>query len=357
MIEVRGLYKRYDEKEVLRNINIELRRGETFAIIGPTGAGKTTLLRLLHLLETPSRGEIYFDAVDVTKNEKIKLNIRRRMAMVFQKPVVFKASVYDNVAYGLKVRGKDDIAQKVRRVLEMVDLSGAEKRSAQRLSGGEVQRVALARAMVTEPEVLLLDEPTANLDPISTEKIEELISHICQHNAAVIMATHDMSQGRRLADRISVLIEGEIVQVGTPNEVFSAPINEQMAEFVGVENILEGVIVSNEDEITTIDINGRRIEAVSSAYSVGDRVRVCFRGEDVTLAFFRERSSARNSFKGTITQMLSRGALTRVNIDCGFPLIALVTKRSVEELGFRKGDEVIVSFKATAIHLILLSVR
>ncbi len=352
VIEVKELYKRYAEKEVLRNINIELRKGETFAIIGPTGAGKTTLLRLLNLLEAPSRGEIYFDGVSVTKNEKIRLNIRRRMAMVFQKPVVFKASVYDNVAYGLKVRGKDDIAQKVRDVLEMVGLSGDEKRSAQRLSGGEVQRVALARAMVTEPEVLLLDEPTANLDPISAEKIEELIFHIGAYKTTIIMATHDISQGRRVADRISVLMDGEIVQVGTPDEVFNAPINEQMADFVGVENIIEGVIASCEDQMTTICINGRRIEAVSTAYSVGDRVRVCFRGEDVTLAFLKGKSSARNSFPGTITQILPRGALAQVKIDCGFPLHALVTKRSVEDLGFKEGDSVSASLKATAIHLI-----
>lgn len=237
MIEVRRLYKRYGEKEILKNIDIEVKKGDGFVIIGPTGAGKTTLLRLLDLLEEPAAGKIYFDGMDVTKNRKIRLNIRRRMAMVFQKPVVFNTTVYDNVAYGLNVRReyKESIHKKAMGALKMVGLLGYENRKAVTLSGGEVQRVALARAVVTEPEVLLLDEPTANLDPVSTERIEELISHLIQKlNTTVIMATHDLPQGRRLAGRICVLMDGEVVQVGTSSEIFGAPVSGQVARFVGV---------------------------------------------------------------------------------------------------------------------------
>ena len=169
--------------------------------------------------------------------------MRRRMVIVFQKPVVFSGSVYDNVAYGLKIRGqgRTHMRERVLHALETVDLSGYENRKARTLSGGEVQRVALARAMVTEPELLLLDEPTANLDPVSTARVEGLITRVIRElHTTVIMATHDMAQGQRLADQIGVLIGGEMLQVGNPGEIFNLPNSMQVAHFVGVENVLEG---------------------------------------------------------------------------------------------------------------------
>ncbi|MCL0053092.1 phosphate ABC transporter ATP-binding protein [Dehalococcoidales bacterium] len=235
LIEARSLYKRYGEKEALKNININIEKGEVLAIIGPTGAGKTTLLYLLDLLEMPTSGRIYFDGVDVTQPGKVRLEARRRMAFVIQKPVVFNTSVYDNIAYGLKWRGveKSSLRHRVNSILEMVNLSADKNRNARTLSGGEAQRVAIARAIAIEPEVLLLDEPTANLDPISTSRIEGLITNIIhQFDTTIIMATHDMAQGQRLADRISVLINGEILQTGSPTEIFTSPRSREVAEFV-----------------------------------------------------------------------------------------------------------------------------
>ncbi len=354
LIEVVDLHQKHGEQDTLKNINIRVDQGEVFALIGPTGAGKTTLLRLIDLLDLPTSGRIYFDGTDVTESGRRRLEVRRRMAFVLQKPVVFNASVYNNIAFGLKWRGarESSIREKVSGILETVDLLAYKNRNARTLSGGETQRVAIARAIVSEPEVLLLDEPTANLDPISASKIEELITNIIhRHDTTIIMATHDMSQGQRLADRIGVLINGEILQTGDWREVFNSPRNREVAEFVGVENIIDGVIVSSQDKIAAIDIGGGVIEAISG-YPVGEEVSACVRPEDITLAMARLSSSARNSFVGKITRVVSLGPLSRIEIDCGFPLIAIVTKRSAEELNLVRTKKVYTTFKTTGVHVI-----
>ena len=354
LIETVDLCQRYGEQDILKNINIRVDRGEVFALIGPTGSGKTTLLRLIDPIDAPASGRIYFDGTDITESGRRRLEARRRMAFVLQKPIVFNTSVYDNIAYGLRWRGvsRSNIRARVSSILEMIGLSAYRNRNARTLSGGEVQRVAIARAIALEPEVLLLDEPTANLDPISTARIEELITNIAhRYDTTIIMATHDMSQGQRLADRLGMLLDGEIVQTGDWREVFSSPRNREIADFVGVENIIGGVITSSEDKVVTIDIGDNVIEAISD-YPVGGEVCACIRAEDITLALSRLSSSARNSFAGEITRVVSTGPITRVEIDCGFPLVAIVTKRSAEELDFEKGKSVYAAFKATGVHVI-----
>jgi len=354
LIEVVDLHQKYGERDILKNINLRVDRGEAFALIGPTGAGKTTLLRLIDLLDLPTSGSIYFDGIDVTGLRRMRLEVRRRMAFVLQKPVVFNTSVYSNIAYGLRWRGarESSIREKVSNILELVDLLAYKNRNARTLSGGEAQRVAIGRAIVSEPEVLLLDEPTANLDPISTSKIEELIANIIhRYDTTIIMATHDMSQGQRLANRIGVLINGEILQTGVQRDIFSFPRNREVAEFVGVENIIDGVIVSSQDKIVTIDIGGGVIEAISD-YAIGEEVCACVRPEDITLALSTVSSSARNSFIGEITRVVSLGPLSRIEIDCGFPLIVLVTRRSAEELNLARTKKVYATFKATGVHII-----
>jgi tungstate transport system ATP-binding protein len=353
LIEVAGVTHKYDGKPVLQNINVSVDRGDIFALIGPTGAGKTTLLRIVDLLEVPGAGEIYFDGIRIPRSGKQRLEIRRRISFIHQKPQVFNLSVYDNIAWGLRWRGveKDKIVGKVDHILEMVGLEGYKNRNARTLSGGEAQRVALARSLVLEPEVLLLDEPTANLDPVSTTKIEQLIQYIAkQRNTTMIMATHVMSQGQQLADRIGVLLAGKLVQTGNATDIFHAPQNEQVAHFVGMENILEGIVVTNNEGIATVKMDGNNIQAVSS-YPVGKEVYACIRPEDITLALCGTKSSARNCFQANITRATFIGPLSRVEIDCGFRLIALVTKISAEELNLQAGTEVHATFKATAVHI------
>ncbi|HWQ18850.1 MAG TPA: phosphate ABC transporter ATP-binding protein [Methanotrichaceae archaeon] len=223
LIEIRGLYKSYGRAEILKEIDLKADRGEILAIIGPTGAGKTTLLRMIDLIDVPTKGQIFFEGQEVSSlPERQKLAVRRRIAMVFQKPVMFNSSVYDNVAYGLRIRGRGRDREAVQKALELVGLSGYEGRDATTLSGGEMQRIALARAMVIEPEVLLLDEPTANLDPGTASSIDDLIRKLARDKGtAVIISTHNMRQCRRLADRVAVMRVGRITKVSRPEEIFA----------------------------------------------------------------------------------------------------------------------------------------
>ena len=282
------------------------------------------------------------------------MEARRRMAFVLQKPIVFNMSVYDNIAYALKWRGenKNSIRERVSSILEMVGLAADRNRNSRTLSGGEVQRVAIARALAVKPELLLLDEPTANLDPISASRVEELITDVIKGRVTtVIMATHDMSQGQRRADRIGVLMNGELLQTGGSQEIFAAPINQDLAEFVGMENIIDGIIASSENNVVTIDIRGQVIEAISN-FAVGERVSACVRPEEVTLALSKASSSARNSFAGEVTGVIATGPLSRVEVDCGFPLVALVTRKSAGELDLQRGRQVYATCKATGVHVI-----
>lgn len=203
----------------MKDINLSADKGDIVALIGPTGSGKTTLLRLIDLLEAPSSGMIIFDGRDMTaEGENSRLKARRRMSMVFQKPVMFKGSVLKNVLYGLKIRGKNE-KDRAEDTIRAVGLAGYENRDASTLSGGEMQRTALARALVTDPELLLLDEPTANLDPKTAASIEKIISGLPGRGTTIIMATHNMLQSRRLAGHVAMLIDGHLIKFGRPDEI------------------------------------------------------------------------------------------------------------------------------------------
>lgn len=354
LLEARDLVKEYSGHGVLREVTIAIERGEAFALIGPTGSGKTTLIRLLDLLLVATVGKIYFDGVDVTCRRAERLEARRRMSYVQQRPVVFTMNVYDNVACGLKWRHEknDILRRKVENALEMVGMTEYEGRSAKTLSGGETQRIAIARALVTEPEILFLDEPTANLDPLSTLKVEQVIASVIQERkTTVVMATHDMVQGQRLADRIGVLLEGRLMQVGSPSDIFCSPRSHEVAEFVGIENILPGTVVEKDEDIAAVEVHGLSIQAVSD-HAIGDKVYVLIRPEDITFSLSRDVTSARNTLSGTITRLTPVGSLVRIEIDCGFPLLGLVTRSSSSNLGLAIGVDIEASFKATAIHVI-----
>jgi tungstate transport system ATP-binding protein len=354
LLEANSLAKEYEGRSVLKELNIAIEERESIALIGPTGSGKTTLIRMLDLILPPTRGQISFRGQDITHNHKAQLETRRKMSYVQQKPVVFNVSVFDNVAYGLRWRHEksDRIRQKVTEALELVDMGAYQKRNAKTLSGGETQRVAIARALVTEPEIIFLDEPTANLDPVSTSKVEQVIHGVLREKeVAVVMATHDMILGQQLATRIGVLLDGELMQVGRPGEIFSTPHSQQVAEFVGIENMLPGTVTAQEDNLLTIDIGSLQIQAISDK-TLRDKVYVLIRPEDITFCPTVNVTSARNVLHGTIRRLTPVGPLTRLEVDCGFPLFGLVTRSSTADLGLETSKEIYAVFKVTATHVI-----
>lgn len=356
MIEFDHVAMNFGKKEVLKDVSFSINDGEIFTFIGPSGAGKTTVLRLIDMLERPTSGKILIDGTDVTKlRDREKIQVRRKMSMVFQKPSPLRGSVYANIAVGLQFRkmNADETSRRVLESLKLAELKGYEGRKAITLSGGEMQRVAIARAIAIKPDVLLLDEPTANLDPVSTEKIESMIGSLKNRfGMTVILSTHDMVQGQRLADRIAVVIDGRIGQIGTSKEIFYQPMNRAVAHMVGVEDILDGVVTKNEAGLAAIDVNGVRITACSGA-SPGTPVTLYMRPEDIT--FYKEDnilSSARNKFTGRITKVVPIGPMVRLKIDAGVKLTAIITQRSFEELSLALGEETELTFKASAIHVV-----
>lgn len=235
-LEINNLTKNYGGKTVLNNISMSVNRGEVYSIIGPSGAGKSTLLRIINLLEEPSSGEVVFDGIKTSGlSAKGKVLLRRRMALFSQKVVLFNMSVFGNVAYGLNLRKTEwtTVKEKVIRTLRLVNLSRFERQNALLLSGGEAQRVALARCIVLEPELLLLDEPTANLDPPSVALMEELIKEMNEKkNTTIVIATHNMLQAKRLGTRVGFILNGELIEEGEPKNIFTRPQDERTRAFV-----------------------------------------------------------------------------------------------------------------------------
>ena len=335
--------------------NLEVSAGEILAIIGPNGSGKSTLLRVIGLLEPPTAGEVRFKG-DLVARARL-LDARRQMATVFQDPLLVDDTVFENVALGLRFRSvpSAEIAPRVRAWLDRFQIAGLAERQARTLSGGEAQRTALARALVLKPDLLLLDEPFSALDqPTREALIEELDRILREDRITTVLVTHDRGEALALGDRVAVMMRGQILQVDEAAQLFRAPATEEIARFVGVETILDGRVLSVQAGLATLDVEGQKVE-VAAEVALGERIRLCLRPEDVTVMSPDASilaSSVRNHVRGTIARLVSVGPYVRAVLDCGFPLVALVTHRSVEELGLSEGARVIAAFKATAPHVI-----
>ncbi|MBI2849034.1 MAG: ABC transporter ATP-binding protein [Chloroflexi bacterium] len=357
LIRVESLAVSYNGRTIVHIPHLVIDEGEVFTILGPNGSGKSTLLRVLSLIEKPSGGEVFFHGEKITRNSNL-LHYRRRMAMVFQESLLYSTSVSDNVAMGLRFRRcpGGEIRRRVEAWLAKLGLEAVARQPASTLSGGEAQRVALARALVLEPKVLFLDEPFAELDPLAKQRlIEDLKRLLREASVTTVFITHDRMEALLLSRRMAVMDQGRILQVGSPEEVFNRPASEMVASFIGVETVLPGRIISCHDRLVEVEVApDRRIEGVANGLTQGE-VLVCIRPEEVTLIPWRgdqPRSSARNSFRGRIISINDLGPYYKVVLDCGFPLVAFVTRLSASELGFGEGGLVTASFKATAIHII-----
>lgn len=343
MLEVKSVSKDYEEFR-LREITFDVERGEHFIILGPSGAGKTVLLEIIAGIVEPDRGRVYLDGNDVTALPPEK----RGLAYIPQNYALFPhMSVFNNIAFGLKLRKlpKAEVERKVKETAEVLGIEHLLGRRPNTLSGGESQRVAIARALAVEPPLILMDEPFANLDVQTRGKlISEMKRWRRELGFTALHVTHSFEEAVSLGDRVGVMLGGRLVQVGSVREVFSKPASEEVARFLGFENIIEGIA-----EGRLLKANGVEIELPLEAKG---KVRVGLRPEDIILSLRPIQSSARNEFGAVVDSVEELGPLVRVHLLVGNLLLrAFITRSSMLEMGIEKGKKVYVSFKATALHV------
>ncbi len=279
MIELKGLTKNYEDQQVLKGIDLTIRRNEFLTLLGPSGCGKTTTLRIIAGFEEPSGGQVLFDGVDISKVPSFK----REINTVFQKYALFPfLNVFDNVAFGLKIKKMDKaiIESKVTKMLELVGLAGFAKRDVTQLSGGQQQRVAIARALVNEPQVLLLDEPLGALDAKLRKEMQIELKKIQKEvGITFIFVTHDQEEALSMSDTVVVMNEGIIQQVGSPEDIYNEPENRFVASFIGESNIINAVM--KKDLLVSFD--GYDFECVDKGFKDNEEVEVVIRPEDIDI--------------------------------------------------------------------------
>ncbi len=277
LVSLRDIFLRYDGEVILNHINLDIREKEFVTILGPSGCGKTTTLRIIGGFVEPESGEVIFDDKRINGTPPHKRNVNT----VFQKYSLFPhLNVFDNVAFGLKLKKlpKKEIKEKVLKMLAIVDLKGYEKRSVAKLSGGQQQRVAIARALVCDPAIILLDEPLGALDLKLRKSMQLELKEIQQQTEKTfIYVTHDQEEALTMSDRVVVMNNGVIEQIGTPEEVYNEPVNAFVADFIGEANILNGIMMGD----CRVSILGRELECVDKGFGTNTPVDVVIRPEDV----------------------------------------------------------------------------
>lgn len=333
---------------LLQDINLSIEPGEYFIILGPTGAGKTILLESIAGLHPIKSGEIWLNGREVTKLEAEK----RGIGFVYQDYALFPhLSVKGNLLFGLKQkrRSKGEMQLIVEWVTGLLGVSHLLERNPSTLSGGERQKVALARALSVSPQVLLLDEPLSALDPHAREGVQQELRQIHHRlKATIVHVTHDFEEAIALGDRIAVLGEGRILQIGTPEQIFRQPNSEFVARFALSRNIFAGEVRDADDGHATITIEGMKLEVVTE---LRGKLHASLRPEDILISREPLRSSARNYLRGTTTHINDRGSTLYLTVSTPLDFICLLTRRSFEEMGLRVGEEVYITFKASAIHV------
>jgi molybdate transport system ATP-binding protein len=325
-------------------------------LFGPSGSGKTTLLRCLAGLEWPEEGRIQFGStiwIDVASNIRLSPQARRIGYMPQDYALFPTHTVMGNIEYGLSDLPAAARPERVRELIMLLQLQGLEQAKPAQLSGGQQQRVALARAIARRPQLLLLDEPLSALDaPTRAKLCGDLCRLLTQLAIPAVVVTHDWAEALTLGDIIAVMSGGQVLQVGSPQEVFSHPTNAEVARIVGIETVMQGHVVANDNGLATVSVNGTILKGLGANMS-DSSVYVCIRAEDVLLEQVGSGvTSARNHLPGLVVEMFPQGPVVTVTIDCGFPLRAVITRGAREELGLETGSTVVVAIKAGAVHLV-----
>jgi spermidine/putrescine transport system ATP-binding protein len=329
-VELRRVTKTFGGFAAVRDVSLAVPRGSFFSILGPSGCGKTTLLNLISGFQEPTEGEVLIAGQPM---DGVPPN-RRRVNMVFQRLALFPLmSVFDNVAFGLKMARvpRAQIRPRVMAMLEQVGLGGLEGRSPAQLSGGQQQRVAIARCLVLEPAVVLLDEPLSALDLKLREHMKLQLKHLQQQvGTTFVYITHDQSEAMVMSDRIAVMNQGQVLQVGTPDEIYSLPQHPFVASFVGESNTFQGTVVGLEEDGAIVQTGAIQMRiGKSPEMAVGQSYLLFLRPEKVYLLPTEgDRPSLANQVQGRVSEVIFDGAIVRCLMDIGrdAPLVTLFTR-------------------------------
>ena len=310
-IKIQNVQKNFGGVQVLKDINLEIKQGEFFSLLGPSGCGKTTLLRMIAGFLEPDQGVIYLGDEDITRLAPNKRNVNT----IFQTYALFPhLSIYENIAFPLRIKKlpKDQIDTEVKKYLEMVKLSEHINKYPHQLSGGQKQRVAIARALVNQPSVLLLDEPLSALDAkLRQHMLIELDSIHDQVGITFVFVTHDQGEALSVSDRIAVMNKGEVLQVGTPNEIYEKPVNEFVADFIGETNFIEGNVIEIRENygIAKTSLFGDIKFELDKEVVVGNKIKITIRPEKIVVSknppkFVDDND---NVLKGTVVEIIYSG--------------------------------------------------
>jgi len=346
-VEVIGASKRFGDATVLHPTDLVIQPGEFVSILGPSGCGKTTLLRIISGFEQPTTGSVGIQGVNVTDVPPHK----RPTNIVFQRGALFPhMNVFDNVAYSLKLRRvpKAEIKQRVNQVLALVKLDALGSRGATELSGGQIQRVALARALANRPSVLLLDEPLSALDLKLRQHMQLELREIQRElGATFVYVTHDQTEALVMSDRIAVMNEGRIVQIGTPREIYARPASIFASDFIGETNLVPGRVLDVSGEDIEVDVVGAGSCSgrAGAPVSVGDRVTLSIRPEALRVRDSATTSSTTaSSLPGTVRAVIFLGSHIRLEIDLGHGTHLQADLRDDDGREFSSGDPVCVEW-------------
>jgi putrescine transport system ATP-binding protein len=352
-VQVVDVVKKFGETVAVKGVNLSVKKGELFALLGSSGCGKSTLLRMMAGLESVTSGKILIDGEDLAQLPPY----RRPVNMMFQSYALFPhMTVEANVAFGLKQEGvpKAELKDRVQTALELVQMGRFAKRKPHQLSGGQQQRVALARSLVKRPKLLLLDEPMSALDKQIRQRTQiELVNILDKVGVTCMMVTHDQEEAMTMANRLAVMSEGEIVQLGTPHEVYEYPNSRFSAEFIGSTNLFEGHTVEDEPDhvfIETPDLSCRLYVSHGITGPLGMPVTISVRPERIALTR-KPPEGAYNWGKGVVTNIAYMGgySLYHVKLEAGKTVIANVTSLALTEIDPPTwGDEVYVRWSASA---------
>lgn len=346
LLEIKDLLLLKDREPLLNIPHFHLQAGEVVGIMGPSGSGKSLLMKTLGLLNPPTQGSIRLFGEEVTFRPSQLVAWRRRIALVFQEPLLFDASVGDNVALGLKLRRipRNLIREKVKEYLSLLGIGSLAHRHPQSLSAPEACRVSLAQALVLEPEILLLDDPLAPLDQASRlNLLEELAAIIQQKHLTTVYATTDYSELSLLAHRAILLYQGAVIQEGTVRDVIDSPRSARAASLVGVDNIIPGYVGTVSEEEVEFKPLGTGLRLYGTPRDSGlDEAYALIRSEEIELDVFP--GPQWNAVSGVITRIHTKGSQTKLHLDCGFPLVVTLPNRKFYYKKYQVGQEVTAVF-------------